>query len=112
MSSVFIWLKGLFGISSVASPGNFKELTLFLAFSNISSILSWRVLLNIKLVSLFWKSSWVSTFTASSTTRPGVGFTISSINASLFASAIPVAVSKSVWLIVNAVYKKFSFCSS
>ena len=80
----------------------------------ISSILSWRALLNIKLVSLFWKSNWVSTFTASSTTRftPGVGFTISSINASLFALAIPVAVSKSIWLIFDAVCKKFSFCSS
>ena len=81
----------------VASPGNFKEVTLILAFCNMSSSLSWRVLLNTKLVSksLFWKSSWVSTFNVSSTTKSGAGFITSSMNASL---------SKSVWLIFNAVF--------
>ena len=52
LSSVFIWLKeykGSFGIFSIASPGNFNELTFFLASSNILSRLTLRVLDNVKL---------------------------------------------------------------
>ena len=91
-------LRGSFGISSIASPGNLREVIFFLACSNISSNLSWRLFLNLKVTSksFFSKSSTLSTFIVSSTIRPGVGLIISSITALLLPSAIPTAVSKSV----------------
>ena len=101
ISSVFIWLKGYngsFGKFSVGSPGIVREITFSLVFSSISSKLSWRVSDNVKLVSksLFWKSNCESTFISSSTTRPGVGFMISSNSASFSASATSAAAPKSV----------------
>ena len=99
---------------SVASPGNFNELSFFLASSNMSPSLALRVLDNVKLVSksLFWKLNWVSPSKSSSTTRPGVEFIIFSINASFSDSATSLAVSKSIWLSLIAIFKKSSFSPS
>ena len=86
MYSVFILffaLNGSFGISSIALPGNLRELTFFLACSNILSNLSRRVLLKVVSKSFFSKSSWLSTCTVSSTVRPRSGLIISSVTASL-----------------------------
>ena len=115
ISSIFSLFKGLFGIGSIGfcilfSIGGCFYFIKSKILSSLSSKYFDKFIFSS--ISLFLYSTLLSKLNLSSTKRPGVGSIISLVSFLFSSSAFSIAASKSVLLIVIAVFNYSSFASS